>query len=134
MQTSEDYARRLIVPVSGDASFPLFTSSGLHVARGFRRVVIGGRGPYVEFDDPLVVVESLAPVDAVHHYYDEWRSADRSRLKFYRQKHRVDYADYVPGMWYATPFELFDSSGDVLIVPVRPVPEAHPDDGFCIFG
>lgn len=123
-----------MVPVSGNPSFPLFTSSRLHVARGFCRVVIGGRGPYVEFNDAQVVVESLNPVEVVHYYYDEWRSADQSKLKFYRQKYRVDYADYKPGMWYATPFELFDSHGVVLIEPARKAVAAPSDDGFSIFG
>jgi hypothetical protein len=115
----QNYENRLRVLLSGDHTRRLFTSTGLLVASGLARVVIGGRGPYVEFDDSQVVMASLRPAPVRHYYYDEWRTVDQANLKFYHQRAVVDYADYRIGMWYATPFELFDESGVALIEPVR---------------
>lgn len=114
---SLDYESRLRVPLFGDPTKRLFTSSGLLLATGFVRVVIGGRGPYVEFNDSQVSLGGMTQVPIQHYYYDEWRTADSARLKLYHQKRTVDYADYLPGMWYATPFELFNDVGTVLIEP-----------------
>src|ERR1035437_1075339 len=105
---SRDYAHRLLVPISGDPLFPLYTSTHLLVATGFARVVIGGRGPYVEFADGQVIHGALLQAEISHYYYNEWRTDDAANLKFYHQKFTVDYADYLVERWYATPFELYD--------------------------
>src|ERR1019366_10060851 len=44
-----DYQARLRIPVDGDPAMRLFTRSGTLAADGYLRVVIGGRGPYIEF-------------------------------------------------------------------------------------
>ena len=121
-----DYSQRLHIPLSGDPSFRFFTSTGLHLATGFTRVVIGARGPYVEFSDEQIILSSIfVPESQKHrltsstHYYAEWRSKDSANVKFYHQKATVDYADYRVEMWYASPFELFDESKSVLIAPIK---------------
>lgn len=122
-----DYHSRLRVPVEGNPKFKLFTKTGVQVAKGFCRVVIGGRGPYVEMDDyQIMMVNLFVPKDQMHrvsnpqkYYYEEWRTNDAAYLKLYYQKATVDYADYRVGMWYATPFELYGEDGIVLIDPIK---------------
>lgn len=125
-----NYENRINIPLSGDLDCKLFTSSRTLLSIGFSRVVIGGRGPYVEFNDRQIILETLEHIDGEHYYYDEWRTKDASHLKLYHQIYTVNYADYAPGMWYATPFELFDIQGKVLIEPLS----LKQDDGFSIFG
>ena len=117
------YEERLKIPISG-ASIPLFTKSGLKVSTGYERIVIGGRGPYVEFSDGQVLQDNfLIPEDQLwrlknlNSYYNEYRTV-QDNVKIYHQKKTVDYADYKIGMWYISPFDLKTDS-EVLIEPIR---------------
>ena len=112
-----DYAARLAVPLSGDDTTRFFTRTGRSFATGYTRVVIGDRGPYVEFDARHLDLGSLEDAGVPHTYYVELRSV-HDNVKVYAQLLRVTYADYVPGMFYASPFELYDRSGVPLIVPL----------------
>jgi hypothetical protein len=95
----------------------LETSTGLHVATGYTRVVIGGRGPYIEFLPGHLIWDSLQIPDEEKYrlehpwkdrvYYVEWRTKDESNVKVYDQKRSVDYADYRVGLVYISPFDLF---------------------------
>lgn len=113
-----DYETRLSIPIEGDWATEFFTKSGLPVACGYTRVVIGDRGPYVEFEGSRMVMESLREMPGGHYYYVELRTL-RDNVKVYAQAHRVDYADYEPGMFYVSPFDLYDVDGKVLIEPLR---------------
>lgn len=119
----QSYEERLKVPVSGSL-IPLFTKSGLKVATSYERIVLGGRGPYVEFSDEQVVQSNfIVPEDqkwrftSSNSYYNEYRTI-QDNVKIYHQKKTVDYADYKIGMWYISPFDLNTESG-VLIEPIR---------------
>jgi len=110
----------------GDSSREFFTSKGTLIAIGYTRIVYGDHGPYVEF-----TLENFAttlkpkfgnkcPRDA----YYEWMTVDdESDIKVYRQLRDVHnlpnppspgyrgnrqegYADYLPGMYYISPFEF----------------------------
>ena len=92
----------------------LYTKTGLLVASGYRRVVIGGRGPYVEFHfTDIKWNEFYVPSDLQYRadskvvYYEEWRSRDSAYVKLYLQKRKVAYADYQVGRMYISPFDLF---------------------------
>lgn len=113
-----DYASRLSVALAGDDTTQFFTSSRELLATGYSRVVIGERGPYVEFAASHLNLAALRESPAAHRYYVELRSV-ADNVKVYAQLLGVGYADYVPGMFYASPFELFDSAGHVLISPLR---------------
>ncbi|MFA5053178.1 MAG: hypothetical protein WC565_03930 [Parcubacteria group bacterium] len=104
------YESRLRIPVFG-VRVDLYTGkNNVLVAHSYRRVVIGDRGPYVEFrpDDLVAEVES---VDTPHYYYE----GQIDGVKVYRQRKRVSYADYVPGMLYLSPFELVLTDGRCVI-------------------
>lgn len=101
----------------------LYTKTGLLVADGYRRVVIGGRGPYVEFHiGDIKWAEFYIPVDLRYRcdskivYYEEWRSLDSAYVKLYLQKRTVAYADYKVHMCYISPSDLFISGKRPVIV------------------
>lgn len=109
------YLSRLLISVDGNPNTHLFTHSGLLVAKGYTRVVIGGRGPYVEFSDQQIVISNIRRAKGSHYYYDEWRTVDMENLKLYQQMATAGYADYVIGMWYADPFKLLDVTGAAIM-------------------
>ena len=92
----------------------LVTKAGILVSSSFTRIVHGGRGAYVEFEEPNVYKENLCiPIEALWRvtnlncYYIEYRTIG-GNIKIYLQKKRVDYADYRIGMYYVSPIYLTD--------------------------
>jgi hypothetical protein len=136
-----------VAPVPEDAGLEFKTRCGTVLGRGYVRVVIGGRGPYVEFDDSQIVAEAvrvppdqawrLDPKYVGHAFYTEWRSADDAFVKLYFQRKLVDYADYRLSHWYVSPFDLTTEKYPVLVKPLekkarqKPV---EPNDGDCFEG
>jgi len=50
LEMSKPWRKRLNISVDeGNDNFVFLSKSGLHLAIGYTRVVIGKRGPYVEF-------------------------------------------------------------------------------------
>jgi hypothetical protein len=125
----EDYRKRLILP----ETYPLdklihkkcvyfSTKSGTPIAKHYVRVVIGDRGPYIEFtkhqinhDETHIPTEQQWRVNHKGCYYVELRSNDDSNVKIYVQKRTVKYADYVVGMYYISPFDLVSDQYPILI-------------------
>lgn len=114
-----DYASRMRIALAGNGSTEFFTSSGMKIAHGYKRVVLGGRGPYVEFSLEQLAVGLLSEAETKHHYYVELRSPFPDNVKVYVQVYPVNYADYVPGLCYVSPFDLYDFDGTALIEPLR---------------
>lgn len=119
-----NYEERLRVPLIR-TTLDLYTKSGSHIAVGYERIVVGGRGPYIEFDEGQLILDELfVPEDQrwrFQHgmsYYYEYRTKT-DNVKVYRQKKIVDYADYLIGMWYISPFDLRKQDGEELIVPLK---------------
>lgn len=108
------YEERLRVPIEGNPRIVLRSCSGVRIATGYTRIVIGERGPYVELGFDNLNCAVLREVDERHHYYVELRTIP-DNVKVYAQVHRVDYADYVPGMCYVSPFDLVTVDGAALI-------------------
>jgi hypothetical protein len=122
----QDYSSRMLIPLDGDPVMDLLSKAGFHLASGYQRVVIGARGPYLEFTSEQVQIGNLHVPDtqlyrvsADYVYYVEYRSNCKADVKIYHQKKRVDYADYVPGMFYISPFELTRRDGSQLISALK---------------
>ena len=148
-EIQEGYRRRLILPEFPPDGDPLIFTTGceLIIAHGYERVVIGMRGPYVEFLDEHIKRESLFipgdqrwRFDHFHVgkcYYYEFRTRDSRRIKVYFQKKPVDYADYRIGRWYISPFDLVTDQHPVLVEPLRKekhdaIQEAQGRDGQAV--
>lgn len=123
----EGYRQRLILPEFPPDGEPVGfrTKSGTLIAVGYQRVVIGDRGPYVEFAPSHIMKEGWSiPKDQqwrIHGrcYYVEGRTTDESNVKMYYQKATVGYADYKVGMWYISPFDLATDRWPLLVEPLE---------------
>lgn len=120
-----DYKKRLNLPLEGSEDIQFFTKSGTLVSKGYTRVVIGERGPYIEFNRNQVKGKNFSiPVTAKYRltdkrvYYIEARSKDESLVKIYYQKKTVKYADYKLGMCYISPFDLTSDKYETLVEPL----------------
>ena len=105
---------------SNDLQF--YTKTGLLIATGYDRLVIGKRGPYVEFSDVVldnihIPNEQKYRLDSLVVYYDEYRTNDECNVKVYFQKKTVKYADYKIGKWYISPYDLvFDTKENKIYI------------------
>jgi hypothetical protein len=97
----------------GHPDMVFFNASRRLVAIGYTRIVIGKRGPYVEFTRDQIQWHAFkVPHDQIFRwtderaYYVEYRSFDESRTMLYFQKRTVGYADYKVGMCYIAPTDL----------------------------
>lgn len=98
----------------------IYTLKGLQIATGFRRVVYGGRGAYVEFEDRHMLQDNLVITggsewrsDPDHVLYNKcyfilYNPRGEPATRVYYQRRVVDYADYVVGRWYISPIKLQD--------------------------
>ena len=108
------------IPQEGHPDAQFYSVSSTLLAVGFVRIVLGGRGAYVEFSKEHIQMENLhIPEDQMWRltndmaYYIEYHSRDAANTKVYHQKRPVDYADYKVGLFYISP-------GDVVIKIVSP--------------
>ncbi|MDA8139782.1 MAG: hypothetical protein M0036_14120 [Desulfobacteraceae bacterium] len=130
MSSSQSYRSRLKIDPDVGTPDTFFSTmmTGLPVARGYLRIVIGARGPYIEFAKGQLVLENikipedqswrLLPHYAKRIFYIEFRSADKGNVKIYHQIRAVDYADYRPGLFYISPFDLL-CNRQTIIKPQR---------------
>ena len=102
----------------GGSESPLETSEGTLLCSGYRRIVIGDYGAFVEIDPSQIYVDVLRCQPGEEYRYTDERFAknckylwlttkDLSHCKVYHQKKTVDYADYLPDMYYISPYEVF---------------------------
>jgi hypothetical protein len=113
------------------------THSGLLVAIGYRRLVIGQRGAYIEFDDEHIEHDKLTvPEDQKYRFHGDWpdkvfyfeyRTTDESNVMVYHQNQYVGYADYKPGMYYIAPSDL-EWGGAKLSTEEPPEPQDGADE------
>ena len=116
---------RFKIPITGCPEISFYTKHDLLLAKGYNRIVIGGRGPYIEFSTFQIVMDNIyIPNHAKHKlqeslsYYHEYRSKDQSYVKLYFQRIGVSYADYKVGKWYIDPMCLKTNEHDSLLLPL----------------
>ena len=106
------YEKELEIPVEGNDTIEIETQSGVSIAKGYNRVVIGDYGAYVEFRPEQLNLSIIRPrwegkprrpVKYI------WMEIEGSKAKVYHQQKKVKYADYIPGMYYIDPNELIFS-------------------------
>ncbi len=102
--------------IEGDV-IPCYTLKGMKIATGYNRIVIGDYGAFIEFTPEQICKESLCvkpgqefrindPQFADRVKYHWLTAKDRSDIKVYFQQKTVTYADYLPGMYYISPYEI----------------------------
>lgn len=113
----------LMLPIypEPDTQIKLFSSVGTLLAINYNRIVVGGRGAYFEFSSDQIIIENfiVRPEDKWRFksdcFYIEYHSNDVALAKLYYQRKLVDYADYVVGLYYISPFDLFFDDGKTCI-------------------
>lgn len=95
----------------------LYTLNGSLLCSSYERVVVGDYGAFVEFG-PAQASENTFVVAPGQEYrikdprysknikYEWYTVNDGSNVKIYKQKRRVTYADYLPGMYYVSVHEV----------------------------
>lgn len=130
MTLKKTYRERLQIPIDfGDCITRFYTRCGTHIATGYKRIVIGARGPYIEFEESNIIRESICiPENEMWRlqsnvsYYVEYRTNDICNIKIYFQKKTVNYADYKLDFYYISPFDLKTDAIDNIIIPLRQLP------------
>ena len=123
------YTELLNIDING-GKIPLFTSFPNTIARSYQRVVIGQRGPYVEFcKNEILEKELYIPKSQLYRlsdpkvYYIEFRTIDND-IKVYYQMRSVAYADYRIGYFYISPSNLYTETGPCIRqTPSSDIPE-----------
>ena len=90
------------------------SSSGINIAKGYNRVVYGGRGPYIEFERHHFTCalkskygNSFDSVPKKSNYYYVWVMPEKAPdIKIYYQIKKVKYADYRLDRFYVDPYSL----------------------------
>ena len=106
---------------------PLCTTKGTCICRKLtdRKYVCGDYGIYLEADRENMVLENVCiqkgqefritdPQYSEHVKYHWYTAKDTSGIKIYLQQRTVDYADYRPGMYYFSPYEIRICDGSFL--------------------
>jgi hypothetical protein len=108
----------LTIPIDGAkialfAKYPSYNS----IADRYQRVVIGQRGPYIEFTKNQIIDKLLyIPKNQLYRlsdpkvYYIEFRTIEED-VKVYYQMRSVAYADYLINHFYISPLDLFKEDG-----------------------
>jgi len=103
---------RFTIPLKGSPDINFYTEDGMIVAQGYERIVIGERGPYIEFKNYQIIhVNIFIPEDQEYRlnsdkvYYVEYRTKI-GNVKIYHQKKLVKYADYKIDFYYISPSDL----------------------------
>lgn len=85
------------------------------LATGYTRLVIGGRGEYIEIHPSQLIREEIEVEPGEEYRLNgEWREKAfyawyRTKVahrKVYEQYRHVGYADYVPGYFYVSPLDV----------------------------
>lgn len=107
--------KKFNIRIKGDKETEFYTKVGFLVARGYNKIVIGERGPYIEFTKTQIIRENIFipdnqkwRINSPKAYYIEYRSK-RDYVKIYFQKKLVQYADYQVGFYYISPEDLSTS-------------------------
>jgi len=118
---TDQYRARLVLPefpesFEDSCELKFYTKSGMLIATGYNRIVIGERGPYIEFDHSHIVwINTYIPSNEMYRtsdywsgkvFYKEHRTTDVSYVKIYEQMKPVTYANYKIGKFYIDPFDL----------------------------
>ncbi len=104
--------------VSGDEHFEVKSKKQTIIARGYKSIVIGDYGAYLEIDRKNCFKNNIKCQPGEEYRYKDpqyssrvkyfWYTAnDDSGMKIYFQQRAVDYAGYRPGMMYVSPHDIF---------------------------
>lgn len=96
----------------------LYSKAGLLLANDYNKIVVGGRGTYIEILPGQIVLDHFYIPHCKEYrlndkrvYYVEYRSICPTYAKLYFQLKTVKYADYIIGRYYISPNDLAKQFG-----------------------
>jgi hypothetical protein len=88
----------------------------MQISKRYNRIVIGERGPYVEFEPIDIIHENIIHgKDQNHIFFSEYCSSCSEKIFIYFQRKIVKYADYLVGKFYISPYLLCDKNDIVVL-------------------
>lgn len=106
--------------LSLDGGGKLSTLKGTLLCNSYDRIVVGDYGAFIEFSEkPDGTIFSIAPGQEYRIYdkqysknvkYEWYTIDDGSKVKIYKQKRRVSYADYKPKKYYVSVHEVMNGN------------------------
>lgn len=101
----------------GDGSVILYDMAGVMICHGYTRIVVGDYGAFIEFSEEQAAVCNfmIKPGQEFRATQEQYLAREKyiwlttqngSFPKIYKQLRTVPYADYLPGMYYVSPFEV----------------------------
>lgn len=101
--------------INGSDSY-LYNFSNTLITKGYERIVIGDYGAFVEFNQKQANFDSFITKSGEEYRltkrynstvkYEWLTTKDYSDIKIYLQRRTVPYADYKPGYFYISVFEV----------------------------
>lgn len=96
----------------------LYSLNGTLLATGYQRIVIGDYGAFVEISCDQIQHSNIRCKPGEEYRLNDSRFSknvkyhwltvpDGSNCKVYYQQKTVSYADYIPGMYYVSPYEVY---------------------------
>jgi len=107
----DHYESELDISVVGDDNCKVYNTAGTLIAIGYKRVVIGDYGAYVEFEPKHMKRNNIkqkwpgVPKRKVKYIWME--SCDPTKTKIYWQQGVVGYANYIEGNYYVAPEDVY---------------------------
>ena len=103
----------------------MYTYRNTLIANGYNRIVIGDYGAFIKFDKTQIIKNNIIVKRGQEYRINDprysanikyyWLTArDLSDIKIYLQKRIVDYADYLPEMFYVSPYEVWVKGGEII--------------------
>ena len=99
--------------MNGDSC--ILYAGSLPIASGYQRIVIGDYGAYLEIPPRMMNIENIMVKPGEEYRFTEryhnvkyyWLCPiTNENVKIYWQKNTVKYADYLPQMFYISPYEV----------------------------
>lgn len=116
---------------------PVYSKNGTKIANKYERIVIGDYGVFLEIKNEDIIKENIKvkegqeyrikhPKYAKNIKYQWFTTKDESNCKLYYQQKEVNYADYKPGYWYISPYEVLEKE-EVEAMIMQNKEEEHVD-------
>lgn len=115
LETIPDWVR-----LEGDPAIHLFSSEGTLLSVGYKRVVVGDYGAYIEIEKSSMNRPKVCVAKGQEYRYRDpnysssvkyyhYTLKDSSNIKIYFQQKTVSYADYKPDHFYVSVFDVLRS-------------------------
>lgn len=113
--------------IKGD-SIKLYNKCGTLICNGYSRIVVGDYGAFVEYSPHQAKIRQYKVKPGEEYRLNSSESSrnikyywyttkDSSNIKIYHQQRTVPYANYKPGFFYVSPYEVYTNEHIRMLEP-----------------